>query len=94
MTLVEWAVRALIKLVATAIVVAAVIGASLMGLDAIIPKLMARHYAVAGMFSIAMLSAFVGTLPLALGFERGALTALGCLVSRWRPDRERARRRS
>jgi hypothetical protein len=76
MTFVEWAVRALIKLVAMAIVIAAVIGASLMGLDAIIPKLMARHYALAGMFSVAMLSAFVGTLPLALGVERYALKVL------------------
>lgn len=76
MTFVEWAVRALIKLVAVAIVIAAVIGASLMGLDAIIPKLMARHYALAGMFSVAILSALVGTLPLALGIERYALKVL------------------
>jgi hypothetical protein len=80
MNLFEWAVRLAIKLVAMAVVISAVPGAALMGLDATIPKLMARHYALAAMYGVAVLSAFVGTVPLALGIERYALKAL-----RWPP---------
>jgi hypothetical protein len=49
---------------------------------------MARHYALAGMYGLALLTAFVGTLPLGLGIERYALKAL-----RWpacSPKRSRA----
>ncbi len=88
MTLIEWLVRAAIKLIAMVAVIVACIGASLMGLDSIIPKLMARHYALAGMYGLALLTAFVGTLPLGLAIERYALKAL-----RWpacSPKRSRA----
>lgn len=88
MTFVEWSVRVAIKLLAMAAVIVACIGASLMGLDSIIPKLMARRYALAGMYGVAVLAAFVGTLPLGLAIERYALKAL-----RWpaySPQRSRA----
>jgi len=76
MTFVEWVVRASIRLLAMVAVIVARIGASLMGLESIIPKLMAHHYALAGMYGLALLTAFVGTLPLGLGIERYALKAL------------------
>lgn len=76
MSFFEWFVRAYIKLVAFAAVLVACIGAALMGLDAIIPKLMARHYTMAGIYGMAVLSAFVGAVPLALAIERYALRAL------------------
>lgn len=88
MTLFEWAVRLAIKLVAMAVVIVAMAGAAVMGLDAVIAKLMARNYALAGIYGLAVLAAFVGTLPLGLAIERYALTAL-----RWpaySPERSRA----
>jgi hypothetical protein len=76
MKLSEWLVRVAIKLVAMAAVVIACLGAALIGLDEIIPKLMARHYEMAGMYGVAVLSAFVGTLPPGLAIERYGLKAL------------------
>ncbi|WP_321817898.1 MULTISPECIES: hypothetical protein [unclassified Paraburkholderia] len=86
MKLGEWLVRAAIKLVAMAAVVIAYLSAALMGLDELIPKLMARHYVMAGMYGVGVLSAFVGTLPLGLAIERHALKALRWPA--WNPEKK------
>ncbi|WP_430233447.1 hypothetical protein [Paraburkholderia tropica] len=77
MTFVEWCTRMAIKLLAMAAVIVACTGAGWLGLDSIIPTLMARHYALAAMYGVAVLAAFVGALPLGLAIERYALKALG-----------------